>query len=122
MELQGKIKTISATELKGANNFKTRKIMLDRTSTYEGNTRVNFTEITLLGDKADLPEQQHLRPGDFVKCTFNVKGRFFHHEGQEKFAQDVEVWQISVLQRAAPAQNQTENQQNTQPNPYGQQS
>lgn len=109
MELQGKIKTINPIELKGANQFKTRKIMLDRTTEYEGQRRENHTEITLLGDRADLPEQKQLQPGDFVKCQFNVKGRFFTHEGQEKFAQDVEVWQIDVVRRAEQPQNTQSN-------------
>lgn len=118
MELQGKIKTIGAIETKGTNNFKTRKIMLDRSSTYEGKTRTNFTEISLLGDKTDLPEQKGLQAGDFVKCQFNIEGRFFTHEGTEKFAQDVKVWQIDVVSKAQPATTSAQQEAKGNTAPY----
>lgn len=97
MNLQGKIKTIAPIVLRGISEFKTRKIMLDRTTQYEGNLSVNHTEITLLGDRADLPEELNLQPGDIVTCDFQIKGRFFEHEGVEKFGQEVNAWNVKVV-------------------------
>lgn len=107
--LQGKIKTIAPIVVRGDKNFKTRKIILDRTSEYEGRVNVNHTEITLLGDRADLPEAIGLNPGDIIKCDFNVKGRFFQHEGVEKFAQDVEAWNIQIVQLHVQPRTETPN-------------
>ena len=109
MNLQGKIKTIAPIVLRGTTEFKTRKIMLDRTTQYEGNLSVNHTEITLLGDRADLPEELNLQPGDIVTCDFQIKGRFFDHEGVEKFAQDINAWNVKVVGKVTqPAPEPTE--------------
>lgn len=102
MNLQGKVKTINPIILRGAKNFKTRTIILDRTTSYEGKENINHTEITLLGDRADLPEQLQLQPGDFIKCDFNIEGKFFEYNGEEKFSQDVKVWKIEVVSKGTP--------------------
>lgn len=102
MNLQGKIKSIDAIIERGASNFKTRKIVLDRTTVYEGRTNVNFTEISLLGDKTALPETLNLKPGDFIKCDFNIEGRYFDYQGEQKFSQEVKVWKIEVVGQSQP--------------------
>lgn len=104
MNLQGKIHSIGAIEEKGADKFKTRKLIIDRTREYEGRRFVNHSEITLLGDDhTKIPETLNLQPGDVIKCEGDIKGRFFQHEGKEKFAQDFNSWKIEIVQQAQSA-------------------
>ena len=45
MELQGKIHQIFETETKGEKNFKTKRMIIDRTTEYQGVLRENYTEV-----------------------------------------------------------------------------
>ena len=89
MDIIGKAHTIGATESKGANNFQVKKIIIDRTWFHpeDGRPMPNFTEVTLMGDKTTLADG--LQVGDKVRATIRLNGRFFDHEGEKKFAQDV---------------------------------
>lgn len=99
MELQGTVKTVGAIEEKGANNFKVAKIVLDRTTTYQGQTYPNFTEVTFQGKKTDLLEERNIAEGDFVKVDGDLQGRFFQHENKEKFAQDFAGWKLEIVKK-----------------------
>ena len=98
MELQGVIKQINPTEERGEKKFKTRTIILDRTSTYQGVTRENYTEIQLLGENTNVPENLQLKPGDFIKFNFDISGRFYtDKEGNQRLGQSVSAWNINVI-------------------------
>ena len=108
MEITGKAHQIGATETKGANSFKVKKIIIDRTWFHpeDGRPIKNFTEVTLMGDKTPLAE--NLQIGDKVKATIRINGRFFEHEGEEKFAQDVVCSQFMITEKAAASAEQSE--------------
>lgn len=99
MELQGLVHKVGKIEEKGANEFLVAKITLDRKSIYHGQEYPNFTEVTLQGKKTDLLEERNIAPGDFVKVTGDLQGRFFQHEGTEKFAQDFVAWNIEMVKK-----------------------
>lgn len=99
MELQGTVKTVGAIEERGANNFKIAKVILDRTSTYQGQEYPNFAKVTFQGKKTDLLEERNIAPGDFVKVDGDLQGRFFIHNGEEKFAQDFVAWKLEILRK-----------------------
>lgn len=89
MDLQGTVKTVGTIEEKGAKGFKIAKVILDRTSSYQGQEYPNFTEITFQGNKTDLLEERNIAVGDFVTVSGDLQGRFFEYNGEKKFAQDV---------------------------------
>lgn len=99
MELQGTVKTVGPIEEKGASNFKIAKVLLDRSNTYQGTTYENFTEVTFQGKKTDLLEERNIAEGDFVKIDGDLQGRFFQHDGKEKFAQDFVAWKLEIVKK-----------------------
>lgn len=107
MELEGVVHNVGAVETKGA-DFNVAEIILDRKSSFEGREFPNFTKITLQGKKTELISQRDLMPGDYVRVTGDIKGRFFQHDGKEKHAQDFVVWDIEVKTKAQP-QNPPQN-------------
>lgn len=107
MEITGKAHQIGATETKGVNNFKVKKIIIDRTWFHpeDGRPITNFTEVTLTGDKTALAD--NLQIGDKVKATIRINGRFFEHEGEQKFAQDVVCSQFTITEKAKDSTDQS---------------
>ena len=100
MELQGKIKTIHPLEEKGERKFKTQEITLDRTSEYNGDRKENYSRIQLSGANTDQVLNLQLKEGDIIKCNFEINGRFYEKEGEQKYFQTVSAWGITVIKRA----------------------
>ena len=103
MEITSKAHFIGATEMRGVNNFPVKKIIIDRTWFHpeDGRPIANFTEITLTGDKVDLAK--NVQVGDRVKATVSLRGRYFEHEGAQKFAQDVVASTFVITAKANEA-------------------
>ncbi|KFC19350.1 DUF3127 domain-containing protein [Chryseobacterium sp. FH1] len=102
MDIKGKVLRIGALEEKGASNFKTQDVFLDRTRKDDYSDKVfpNFTKLTFLGDKTALVDK--ITVGDVVTAKFNINGRFFTHDGKELFNQDLAVFEITVDRKAEP--------------------
>ena len=109
MELQGTVKTVGNIEEKGAKGFKVAKVILDRTSSYQGQEYPNFTEITFQGNKTDLLEERNIAEGDFVTVSGDLQGRFFEYNGEQKFAQDFVVWKLEITRKKMAAPTPPEN-------------
>ena len=98
MELQGVIKEILPIEERGEKKFKTRNIILDRSRQDQG--RENFTEIQLLGDNTNTPENLQLQPGDAIKCNFEINGKYYNDKnGVRRLGQSISAWGITVIQK-----------------------
>ena len=100
MELQGKIHQIFETETKGEKNFKTKRIIIDRTTEYQGVRRENYTEVQFADGNVEVIETFQLKPGDVLKCNFNIKGRFYPKDGETKYFQVIQAWNPSVVSRS----------------------
>lgn len=109
MDLQGTVKTVGAIEEKGAKNFKIAKVILDRTSTYQGQEYPNFTEITFQGNKTDLLEERNIAEGDFVSVSGDLQGRYFEYNGEQKFAQDFVVCKLEITRKKMATPTPPEN-------------
>ena len=109
MELQGTVKTVGNIEEKGAKGFKVAKVILDRTSSYQGQEYPNFTEITFQGNKTDLLEERNIAEGDFVTVSGDLQGRFFDYNGDTKFAQDFVVWKLEITRKKMATSTPPEN-------------
>lgn len=99
MELQGKIKTIHPLEVKGEKQFKTQEITLDRTSEYQGQRKENYSKIQLSGGNTDVIKTLQLKEGDVIKCSFEINGKFYEKDGEQRFFQTISAWNVSVIQK-----------------------
>ena len=96
MELQGVIKEILPTEERGEKKFKTRSIILDRSRQDQG--RENFTEVQLLGENTNIPENLQLKPGDAIKCNFEINGKFYNDkDGKRRLGQSISAWNFTII-------------------------
>ena len=121
MVLQGTVQTVGPIEEKGAKNFKICKIMLDRTTTHQGQTYPNFTEITLIGKKTDMVKEKNIAVGDYITVKGDLNGRFFtNKEGGESHAQDFQVWAIEMTRKLQTNEAKTEDKATAQTDVYGQ--
>lgn len=103
MELQGTVHTVGQIEEKGQNGFKIAKVILDRKTIYQGKEYPNFTEITFMGNKTALIDERNIAPGDYVKVTGDISGRFYtNQEGKEGHAQDFQVWTLEITRKNIP--------------------
>lgn len=100
MELQGKIHQILETETKGEKNFKTKRMIIDRTTEYQGVRRENYTEVQFSAANVEIVENLQLKPGDVLKCNFDIKGRFYPKDGETKYFQTVTAWNPTVISRS----------------------
>ena len=100
MELQGKVHTVFETEIKGEKNFKSKRIILDRSTEIDGVRRENYTEVQFSAANVEIVENLQLKPGDVLKCNFDINGRFYPKDGDKKYFQTVTAWNPTVISRS----------------------
>ena len=100
MEIQGRIKTIFATETVGQNGFQKRDLVITTDGQYPQDIIIQFTQ----GNCALL---DNLQVGKMVKIHFNLQGReWTNPQGEVKYFNTVLGWKIELIQTTNVAQNQ----------------
>ena len=100
MEIQGRIKTIFATETVGQNGFQKRDLVITTDGQYPQDIIIQFTQ----GNCALL---DNLQIGQIVKIHFNLQGReWTSPQGEVKYFNTVVGWKIELIQTTNVAQNQ----------------
>lgn len=110
MEIQGRIKTIFATEIVGENGFQKRDLVITTDGQYPQDIIIQFAQgnCTLL---------DNLQIGQIVKIHFNLQGReWTSPQGQVKYFNTVVGWKIEVVQ---PMQQYQQPMQQYQQAPQG---
>lgn len=110
MEIQGRIKTIFATEIVGENGFQKRDLVITTDGQYPQDIIIQFAQ----GNCALLDT---LQVGQRVNVHFNLQGReWTNPQGEVKYFNTVLGWKIELIQTTNVAQNQYQ-----QPTPQYQQ-
>ena len=110
MEIQGRIKTIFATEAVGANGFQKRDLVITTDGQYPQDIIIQFQQ----GNCAVLDRFQ---VGQIVKIHFNLQGReWTSPQGEVKYFNTVVGWKIEVVQ---PMQQYQQPMQQYQQAPQG---
>lgn len=92
MELQGRIKHISAIQTFGANGFQKREVVITTEEQYPQFIIFEFTQ-----DKCALLDA--FRIGQLVKISFNVRGReWINPQGEAKYFNSLQGWRIEDLE------------------------
>ena len=92
MEIQGRIKTIFATETVGQNGFQKRDLVITTDGQYPQDIIIQFQQ----GNCAVLDRFQ---VGQIVKIHFNLQGReWTNPKGEVKYFNTVVGWKIEVVQ------------------------
>ena len=92
MEIQGRIKTIFATETVGQNGFQKRDFVITTDGQYPQDIIIQFQQ----GNCAVLDRFQ---VGQMVKIHFNLQGReWISPQGEVKYFNTVVGWKIEVVQ------------------------
>jgi len=92
MEIQGRIKTIFATETVGQNGFQKRDLVITTDGQYPQDIIIQFAQ----GNCALL---DNLQIGQIVKIHFNLQGReWTSPQGEVKYFNTVVGWKIEVVQ------------------------
>lgn len=92
MEIQGRIKTIFATETVGQNGFQKRDFVITTDGQYPQDIIIQFAQ----GNCALLDRFQ---VGQMVKIHFNLQGReWTSPQGEVKYFNTVVGWKIEILQ------------------------
>jgi len=100
MEIQGRIKTIFATETVGQNGFQKRDLVISTDGQYPQDIIIQFTQ----GNCALL---DNLQIGQMVKIHFNLQGReWTSPQGEVKYFNTVLGWKIELIQTTNVAQSQ----------------
>ena len=100
MEIQGRIKTIFATETVGQNGFQKRDLVITTDGQYPQDIIIQFTQ----GNCALL---DNLQVGQMVKIHFNLQGReWTSPQGEVKYFNTVLGWKIELIQTTNVAQPQ----------------
>ena len=100
MEIQGRIKTIFATESVGQNGFQKRDLVISTDGQYPQDIIIQFTQ----GNCALL---DNLQIGQIVKIHFNLQGReWTSPQGEVKYFNTVLGWKIELIQTTNVAQPQ----------------
>ena len=100
MEIQGRIKTIFATETVGQNGFQKRDLVITTDGQYPQDIIIQFTQ----GNCALL---DNLQIGQIVKIHFNLQGReWTSPQGEVKYFNTVLGWKIELIQTTNVAQPQ----------------
>ena len=104
MEIQGRIKTIFATEAVGANGFQKRDLVITTDGQYPQDIIIQFAQ----GNCALL---DNLQIGQMVKIHFNLQGReWTSPQGEVKYFNTVVGWKIELIQTTNVAQQQQQAQ------------
>ena len=113
MEIQGRIKTIFATETVGQNGFQKRDLVITTDGQYPQDIIIQFAQ----GNCAVLDRFQ---VGQMVKIHFNLQGReWTSPQGEVKYFNTVVGWKIELIQTTNVAQ-QYQQPQYQQAQGYGQ--
>lgn len=100
MEIQGRIKTIFATETVGQNGFQKRDLVITTDGQYPQDIIIQFAQ----GNCAVLDRFQ---VGQMVKIHFNLQGReWTSPQGEVKYFNTVVGWKIELIQTTNVAQPQ----------------
>ena len=100
MEIQGRIKTIFATETVGQNAFQKRDLVITTDGQYPQDIIIQFAQ----GNCALL---DNLQIGQIVKVHFNLQGReWTSPQGEVKYFNTVVGWKIELIQTTNVAQPQ----------------
>lgn len=92
MEIQGRIKTIFATETVGQNGFQKRDLVITTDGQYPQDIIIQFTQ-----QRCDL--LNNLKVGQNVRVHFNLRGReWTNQQGEVKYFNTIEGWKIEVVQ------------------------
>lgn len=92
MEIQGRIKTIFATETVGENGFQKRDLVITTDGQYPQDIIIQFQQ-----GKCVLLD--NLKIGQIVKIHFNLQGReWTSPQGEVKYFNTVVGWKIEVVQ------------------------
>lgn len=98
MEIQGRIKTIFATETVGQNGFQKRDLVITTDGQYPQDIIIQFAQ----GNCALL---DNLQIGQMVKIHFNLQGReWTSPQGEVKYFNTVVGWKIELIQTTNVAQ------------------
>ena len=113
MEIQGRIKTIFATESVGQNGFQKRDLVISTDGQYPQDIIIQFTQ----GNCALL---DNLQVGQIVKIHFNLQGReWTNPQGEVKYFNTVVGWKIELIQTTNVAQQQQQAPQGYAQHPQG---
>ena len=113
MEIQGRIKTIFATETVGQNGFQKRDLVISTDGQYPQDIIIQFTQ----GNCALL---DNLQIGQIVKVHFNLQGReWTSPQGEVKYFNTVLGWKIELIQTTNVAQQQQQAPQGYAQPPQG---
>lgn len=105
MEIQGRIKTIFATETVGENGFQKRDLVITTEEQYPNDIIIQFTQ-----SKCALLDT--LQVGQRVNVHFNLQGReWISPQGEVKYFNTVVGWKIELIQTTNVAQQQQQYQQ-----------
>ena len=108
MELQGTVHKVGTIKEKGTSAFKVAEVILDRKTIYQGQEYPHFTKVVFQGKKTELLEERNIAVGDYVKINGDLNGRYFTHQGEEKFAQDFEAWSLEITRKNINHENKKE--------------
>ena len=109
MEIQGRIKTIFATETVGQNGFEKRDLVIVTEENYPQTIIIQFTQ-----QRCDL--LNNLQVGQNVKVYINIRGReWTNPQGETKYFNTIEGWKIEVVQTTNVAYQQPVQQAPQQP-------
>ena len=115
MEIQGRIKTIFATETVGQNGFQKRDLVITTDGQYPQDIIIQFAQ----GNCALL---DNLQIGQIVKVHFNLQGReWTSPQGEVKYFNTVVGWKIELIQTTNVAQQYQQPQYQQAPQGYAQQ-
>ena len=113
MEIQGRIKTIFATETVGQNGFQKRDLVITTDGQYPQDIIIQFKQ----GNCALL---DNLQIGQIVKIHFNLQGReWTSPQGEVKYFNTVVGWKIEIIQTTNVAQQQQQAPQGYAQPPQG---
>ena len=113
MEIQGRIKTIFATETVGQNGFQKRDLVITTDGQYPQDIIIQFAQ----GNCALL---DNLQIGQIVKIHFNLQGReWTSPQGEVKYFNTVVGWKIELIQTTNVAQQQQQAPQGYAQHPQG---
>ena len=111
MEIQGRIKTIFATETVGQNGFQKRDLVISTDGQYPQDIIIQFTQ----GNCALL---DNLQIGQIVKIHFNLQGReWTSPQGEVKYFNTVLGWKIELIQTTNVSQPQYQQASQGYPQP-----
>lgn len=92
MEIQGRIKTIFATETVGQNGFQKRDVVITTDGQYPQDIIIQFTQ-------NNCALLDNLLIGQIVKIHFNLQGReWTSPQGEVKYFNTVVGWKIEIVQ------------------------